>query len=510
MFQTAELGQKVEKSEYKKRELVLRQELLQLQQQLRISQGFPVIVDFAGVRGAGKSTSTNLWNKWMDARWITTQGYTEPAVFENERPEFWRFWRDLPPLGQIGIFLSGRYSKPLLDYVYERIPQDIFQRKLEHIRQFEKTLADDGTLVIKFWMHISQEVQKARLENLANDPLNSWKITEDDWRNYERYDRFIEAAECIIAHTNTSHAPWIIVEGEDFYYRSLRVGEVFREALELHLRKTDLRRKYLAELNSEFTEIRSASTATSGGSPRTVLERLDLGKKLDKSAYQLQLARQQANLARLHQQAVREKLSTVLVFEGSDAAGKGGSIRLLTHTLDARYYKVHPIAAPTDEERSRHYLWRFWRRLPRAGRLTVFDRSWYGRVLVERIEGFASLEEWRRAYAEINDFEEQLLEHRIVLLKFWLHIDKEEQLRRFKMRQETPHKRWKLTDEDWRNHEKSAEYNIAAHEMIQQTSKSGAPWVLVECNDKFYGRIKIMNTVCEHLESALNDRPASL
>ncbi len=510
MFQTAELGQKVGKNDYKKRELLLRQQLLDLQQQLRASGSFPVIIDFAGVSGAGKSTCTNLLNKWMDARWIITQGYTEPAGFEQDRPDFWRFWRDLPPRGQIGIYLSGRYSRPLLDYVYGRIPQDVFMQELGHIQHFEKALADDGALVIKFWMHISQEVQKARLENLARDPLQNWQITADDWKNCENYERFIAAAEQIISHTNTAHAPWVIVEGEDFHYRSLRVGELLRAALELHLRKTEQRKKYLAELNAEIREIGDVSTAASNDTTVTILDRLDRSKRLDKKSYRAQLVRRQARLARLKQQAEREQLSMILVFEGADAAGKGGSIRQITHVLDARYYKVHPIAAPTEEERAQHYLWRFWRCLPRAGRMTIFDRSWYGRVLVERIEGFASVDEWRRAYEEINDFEEQLLEHGIVLLKFWLHIDQEEQLRRFKAREETPYKRWKLTAEDWRNREKSQEYTIAAHAMIQQTSRLEAPWILVESNDKFYGRIKILDTVCQALESALKTRRTEL
>lgn len=508
MFQTVELGQKVTKQAFKKRETVLRSQLLDLQQESRAIGKFPVIIDFAGVSGAGKGTSTNLLNKWMDTRWISTQGYTEPSDIELERPYFWRYWRDLPPRGQMGIYLSGRYSQPLLDFVYDRITRDAFMQKLERINHFEKGLADDGALVLKFWMHINREVQKFRLESLEKDPLHNWQFTPEDWKNWEVYDRFIGAAEQIISHTNTGHAPWSIVEGEDFYYRGLRVGELLREKLEIHLKKTRIRNKYLQELDAEVQEAGDLSKATSNGKTITILDALDRSKRVGKKSYQAKLERCQAKLARLHQQAVKDKRSTILVFEGSDAAGKGGAIRQITHALDARSYKVQPIAAPSDEELAQHYLWRFWRRLPRAGRMTIFDRSWYGRVLVERIEGFASGDEWRRAYAEINDFEEQLLEHGIVLLKFWLHIDAEEQLKRFKAREDTPHKQWKLTEEDWRNHQKWPDYNIAAHEMVQQTSTQDAPWVLVESNDKLYGRIKIIESVCQALETAL-EKPES-
>jgi len=513
MFQTAELGQQVGKAEFKKRQQELREQLLELQRELRDIGRFPVLIDFAGVSGAGKGTTTNLLNKWMDARWITTQGYTQPVIFERERPEFWRFWRDLPPRGQIGIFLSGRYSRPLLDAVYGRIGREDLMRHLERINRFESALADDGALVLKFWMHLSKDVQKARLESLRKDPLHSWRYTAEDWKNWENYERFIETAEEIISHTNTGDAPWTIVEGEDFYYRSLRVGDVFRQNLELQLKKEHIRQKYLSELSAETGpdgESAGKSDTKPESGPQTIVDTLDLEKRLGKKTYNAKLERYQAKLARLHQKAVQEGLSVILVFEGADAAGKGGAIREITHALDARHYKVHPIAAPTEEENAYHYLWRFWRHLPRAGRTTIFDRSWYGRVLVERVEGFASVDEWHRAYAEINDFERQLVEHGIVLLKFWLHIDPREQLRRFKAREETPHKRWKLTEEDWRNHGKWPEYHLAAHDMIQQTSNHDAPWVLVECNDKLYGRIKVIDTVCGQLKKALEDRKTEL
>ena len=505
MFQTAELGQKLSKQQYKQQELVLWENLLSLQQRLRREEDFPVLVDFAGVRGAGKGTSVNLLNKWMDARWIITHAYTEPSDEEAERPTFWRFWRYLPPKGQIGIHMSGRYSRPLLDYVYGRISQTDFTHELDRINNFEKALADDGAMVLKFWMHISRDVQKNRLEMLENDPLRSWRMLPEDWTHWEMYDKFIEAAERIISYTNTGHAPWEIIEGEDSNYRSLRVGEIFQQTLERHLMTQQIRKKYLAEMRESIqTQISEAAPAEGDeNQPITIMDGLDLSKSLNKKTYKKELAFYKARLAGLHQKAVRQKISTTLVFEGPDAGGKGGSIRQITNALDARYYKVYPFAAPTDIENAHHYLWRFWNCVPRAGRMTIFDRSWYGRVLVERIEQFAGDDEWRRAFAEINDFEDQLIEHGVVLLKFWMHIDKDEQLRRFKAREETPHKRWKLCDEDWRNRERWDEYAMAVHEMIQQTSVMNSPWILVENQNKQFGRIKVLKSVCNALEKVV-------
>jgi polyphosphate kinase 2 (PPK2 family) len=321
------------------------------------------------------------------------------------------------------------------------------------------------------------------------------------------YDRFIEAAEKIITHTNTGYAPWEIIEGEDFYFRSLRVGEIFQQRLERHLVKEQFRQKYLLEMRREVHEKAMQSAANGNGSQiKTVMDKLDLSLSLGKKEYRKELAVCQARLAGLNQQAMQKKLTTILVFEGPDAGGKGGAIRHITQALDARNYKVYPFAAPTDVENSYHYLWRFWNCIPRAGRMTIFDRSWYGRVLVERIEQFAGDDEWRRAFAEINDFEDQLIGHGTVLLKFWMHISKDEQLRRFKSREETPYKRWKLCDEDWRNRERWDEYAFAVHKMIQQTSVQKSPWVLVENENKRYGRIKVLKTVCDALEKALEDK----
>lgn len=509
MFRTAELGRKITKAEYKEREPLLRQELLQVQQQLREAGDCPVIVVFAGVDGAGKGATVNLLNAWMDPRWLVTRAYGEPSDEERERPEYWRYWRDLPPKGQIGLFLSCWYSRPVLERVYGRIGEAEFDERLDRIIAFEKELADDGALILKFWMHLSKAGQKRRLKTLEKDPLLSWQVTERDWEHWHRYEQFVEAAERTIMRTSTGQAPWVIVEGEDANYRSLSVGTYIMEAIRKHLEAYQLQKKLRAELKQERVAAplaEAGSDAAAGPrqvAPVTVLSALDMSQSVGKAEYKRQLKKYQGRLNRLHREALEKGLSTILAFEGPDAAGKGGAIRRLTAAMEARNYQVLPFAAPTDEERAHHYLWRFWRHLSRAGGVTIFDRSWYGRVLVERVEGYATEAEWHRAYAEINDFEEQLIEHGTLLLKFWVHITEDEQLERFKAREQIPHKRWKLTDEDWRNREKWAAYELAASDMVEHTSTRRTPWILVEGNDKAFARIKVIKALCEKLEEAL-------
>ena len=512
MFKTAELGRKVAKAEYRDLAPALRQELLEVQQELKQNNRFPVIILFAGVDGAGKSEMVNLMNEWMDPRWLVTRAYGEPSDEEQERPEFWRFWRDLPPRGRIGLFLSAWYHRPLIDRVYQRIDEITFFRRLERILTMGDMLMDDGALIIKFWMHLSRDEQRKRLKNLEKDPLTRWRVHKQDWDHWKLYDRFIETAEHIIRHTSTGRSTWNIVEGKDSYYRALTVGTIIRDAIRHHLSGHTLKEQWQNDLAARGEELQrnpvptiSTVAATIGQSSThlTVLSQLDMSLSQGKKDYNKALKTYQSKLNLLQRQAHEQGVSTILVFEGPDAAGKGGAIRRITAALDARHYLVRPIAAPTDEERQHHYLWRFWRLLSRAGRVTIFDRSWYGRVLVERVEGFASEEEWRRAYGEINDFEDHLLEHGIVLAKFWLHITKDEQLARFQDREQTPYKRWKLTDEDWRNRERWEDYELAVNDMLAYTNTRRSPWTLVEGNDKRYARIKILKTVCQALETRL-------
>jgi polyphosphate:AMP phosphotransferase len=496
MFEAAEVGRKLSKEAYKRRVPALRAALLDAQQRLR-GAPFPAIVVFNGVDGAGKGETVNLLNEWMDPRWIVTRAFAEPSDEERERPEHWRFWRELPPRGRIGLFLSAWYSRPVVDRAYRRLSRVEFEHQLRGLADFERTLADDGALILKFWMHLDKKTQRKRLETLERDPLTRWRVTKLQWTHWKMYGRFIDAAEQAIRTTSTALAPWTIIEGRDEEYRSVAVADALLAAIERRVSDG-------APARARTPSAKKAAVRRAGSGGATVLSRLDMSKRLAKPAFQRELLECQGTLNRLQRRAARAGVSTILVFEGADAAGKGGAIRRVTAALDARDYQVIPIAAPTDEERAHHYLWRFWRHLPRAGRVTIFDRSWYGRVLVERVEGYATATEWMRAYTEINEFEDQLLAHGIVLVKYWIHITKEEQLRRFKARQGSPVKSWKITDEDWRNRTKWDAYEQAVNEMVERTSTSHAPWTLVEGNDKYHARIKVLRTACEALRARLD------
>jgi polyphosphate:AMP phosphotransferase len=495
MFEAAELGSAIERQEYEARVPRLRTELLRVQRALSRHARFPVIVVFGGVDAAGKSETVNLLNEWMDPRWIVTRAFGEPTDEERGRPEFWRYWQSLPPRGQFGLFLRSWYSPAVLDRVYRHMTGDELDAALDRIRAFEQVLVDDGALILKFWMHLGRDAQKKRLTRLERDPLTRWRVTKEQWKHWRWYDRFEAVAERVIERTSTAAAPWHIIEGEDERYRNLAVGSITLDAT----------RKRLAESKGAPHSANSLPERTPAVR-LTVLSHLDMSRSIERRHFRRALETYQGRLNALHRKARNRGIASVLVFEGWDAAGKGGAIRRLTAALDAASFDLLPIAAPTDEERAHHYLWRFWRRVPGSGRLTIFDRSWYGRVLVERVEGFASPGEWQRAYSEINQFEDQLINRGIVLVKYWLHITQDEQLRRFKERESEPYKRWKLTDEDWRNRDKWKAYATAVNDMIARTSTPTARWTLVEANDKYYARIKVLKTLCARLERVLKNR----
>lgn len=491
MFESAELGHTIDKETFKKEVPKLRAALLDVQYDLLEKKDFPVIILVSGVDGSGKGETINLLYSWMDPRHISTLAFSAPSDEESLRPNMWRYWRALPPKGKVGVFAGSWYSQPIADRIAGEMRRTALDDQLDEINRFEAMLVNEGALVLKFWFHLSKDGQKQRLKALEKNPRTAWRVTKESYERLKTYGKLQEVAGHVLRVTNTAKAPWIIVEGTDDAYRSLTVGRVVLDAIQRRLQQGR-------------QQVPVAPPMIQAIDQKTVLSELDLTQKLEKKDYERDLAKYQARLSEL----VRDprfvgKRSLVLVFEGSDAAGKGGSIRRIGAALDARQYQIVPIAAPTDEERAQPYLWRFWRHIPRVGRVAIFDRSWYGRVLVERVEGFCSEADWLRAYAEINDFEHQLVGAGVVVVKFWLQIGIDEQLRRFKEREATDFKRFKITDEDWRNRERWDDYVSAACDMVDRTSTGLAPWTLVEANDKNFARAKVLRTICLHLENAL-------
>ncbi len=437
-------------------------------------------------------------------------------------------------------FFDRSWYRELLAAYTTNGDRDQWRARCEDAVIFERQLADDGALILKFWLHITRKQQSRRFAKLLADPLNAWRVTEEDrWQN-RHYKKVYRAVEEMLTRTDTAFAPWHIIPAADKRYARLSVLQIIVSALEGRLNVTAadrgvsiddsgaaLRRFYVARrLPDQMNADRAVSVvALPETSPQSAmmpvvtpvapiapapllraaspLQRVDLSLRIDDDEYHQELKRLQAKLYLLGLQVYHQKRPVVLVFEGWDAAGKGGAIQRLTAELDPRAYTVHAIAAPAGDDKARHYLYRFWRRLPPRGQFAVFDRSWYGRVLVERVEGFARPDEWRRAYAEINQFERQLVDFGTIIAKFWMHISPEEQLRRFEARQHVPYKAWKLTDEDWRNREKWPAYLEAADEMLLRTSTPFAPWTIVEAEDKKYARIKVLRVTVAALEAEL-------
>ena len=497
MFETAELGRSVGKEEFEAEVPKLRLGLLEAQRELQ-KAGVPVIVLLAGADGAGKGETVKRVLEWLDARGLDTHAFGAPTDEERERPRWWRYWMRLPRRGRIGIFFGSWYSEPLVERAFGRLSRARYDRMLSEIAFFEQMLAEDGALVVKLWIHLSKKGLRRRMRRLEDDPATRWRITKADWKHFRKYDRYIEASEHAIRRTDTSHAPWLLVEATDERYRDLMAGRTLLERFKSRLQAAPVTGA-TAPAGSP-----APAPAVSKEASLTILDRVDLKRTLPPEDYERRLEKAQGRLGRLVRAAFEKKRSSVVVFEGWDASGKGGNIRRVTAAMDPRTYRVISVAAPTDEEKAHHYLWRFWRHVPRAGSVTVYDRSWYGRVLVERVEGFARAEEWSRAYLEINDFEQQLAAHGVVLAKFWMQIDAKEQLRRFRERESVAWKRHKIGPEDWRNREKWDAYEEAVSDMIARTSTAQAPWTLVPANDKRLARVRVVEALCARLEKALD------
>lgn len=492
MLEKIDLSKTMDKKEYKKRMEVLEPKLARLQRELK-SCNVPVMIVFEGFGGAGKGTQINHLIEPMDPRGFTVYSTQAETQEEQYHPFLWRFWNKTPEKGRIAIFDRSWYGKLLVERYEKKTHKKDIPGVLEDIENFEKQLTDDGTLLIKFFLAISEKEQGKRFDKLLSKEETSWRVSKADKDRNKHYEEYARMADEMLTRTDTEYAPWTIIEAHDERYAAVKILTTVVEAFEERYEKEQITQPRQIDGKSGQNDLKES-----------VLKKVDLSKKLDRETYEKKLDELQKKLTLLHSEIYAKRIPVVLAFEGWDAGGKGGAIKRLTRALDPRGYTVNPTSSPNDIERAHHYLWRFWTKMPKDGHIAIFDRTWYGRVMVERIEGFCTTQEWQRAFKEMNQMEQQLVNHGAIVIKFWMHIDKEEQERRFKERQENPDKQWKITDEDWRNREKWELYEQAVDEMMVRTSTVNAPWVIVEGNDKLYARIKVLETVVDALEKRLH------
>lgn len=489
MFDAVEVGNKLSKAEWKRRVPELRAALLAAQQELAAHDRSLVVV-VSGAEGAGKEETVDLLMEWLDARGVEVHAFGAPTDEERDRPPMWRFWRTLPAKGRMAVLFGSWYSSPVIRRVLGETSDTEMEHEAHRIVAFERMIAAEGVHLVKLWLHLSKDAQEERLKALRDDPRTRWRVRKETWSFFKLYDEFRAASETMLRWTDLPEAPWHVIEAADDRFREVAVGAVLLRELKAAVAA--------AEADKAARKASPPKPMLVPKNPRKrkhVLSDLGVERPIAKEKYEKELAELQGKIARQARKLAESGKSAVFVFEGNDAAGKGGAIRRITQAIDARLWRVIGTAAPTDEERAHPYLWRFWRHIPRHGQITIYDRSWYGRVLVERVEGFATQAEWQRAYHEIAEFESQLVESGTTLVKFWLGVTQEEQLRRFQDRKETPWKQYKLTAEDWRNRGRWNAYELAAVEMIERTSAPQAPWVVVGADDKRAARLQVLREV---------------
>ena len=592
ILKTVDLCARLSKSEYRDEIKVLRNQLSALQHEVK-NCGLPVIVIFEGWSAAGKGSKTSEIIKNLDPRNFTTYCTISPSADELRKPFLWRHWLSIPSKGRFAIYDRSWYPEASNDAAEGLISQAEAEYRLDAINKFERQLADDGVLIVKFFIHISQEEQKKRLDELAGNPDTAWRVVPADYMRNRHYAEFYNAFNAMVLATDSPHAPWRLISGQNVRLAAVQIYKALIAAIEAALKKmqdTHTSEEIASEGggsqtsaiggssgNSSLTSAigggsgsssqtgnidgggggnqtgaigggggnssltgaigggggsqtgaigggsdSSSQTGTIGGgggnsssqtgamhdrAPLIVMKKLcdiDLSMTIDDKSYKKRLTESQSRLFSLHNALYMKKIPLVVAYEGWDAAGKGGNIKRLTAALDPRGYEVIPIAAPSPSELSHPFLWRFWQALPKDGHIAIFDRTWYGRVLVERIEGFARDDEWRRAYREINEFEADLVHWGAIVVKFWLHIDGGEQLKRFNARAQNPEKQWKINSEDWRNRDKWDDYETAVDDMLQYTSTTYAPWHIIESQDKRYARVKAIETLVDAIELRLS------
>ena len=482
--------EKPEGEELKQRLKAAEEKLSQQQMKLK-EKRLPVLVLIEGWGAAGKGSAIGQIIKNIDPRFFKVFSMpSTPTEEERRRPFLYRFFEKIPEAGKFTFLDSGWMDQIMKERLDGKLDDKAYAQRVDSVKRFERGLTDNGYLVLKFFFHISKKEQESRIDALLSEKDTAWRVSEGDlWQN-RHYDKCLEAFDRYLDDTNTPSAPWYIVNSKSKKFAELQVMETLCMGIETALHNESLA---VPLLQNAFPLIKMPKLRD------VPLE----GKTLDEEEYKKELKELQQKLGQLHNRLYRKRVPVIIAYEGWDAAGKGGNIKRLTGALDPRGFEVHPIASPEPHEKARHYLWRFWTRLPKDGHIAIFDRTWYGRVMVERLEGFCSENDWQRAYYEMNEFEQELYNWGAVILKFWVQIDKDTQLARFTERQNTPSKQWKITDEDWRNREKWDLYEQAVDEMLQKTSTTYAPWHILESVDKKYARIKALHIVIDALEKAL-------
>ena len=488
MFQEAEADPQLSQDEFKKIEQHLRIQLVNEQYRHIALKDRALLILVAGIDGAGKGETINLLNEWMDPRHIHTIAFPEASREDRAYPDARRFWMKLPAKGEIGIVFGSRYNSLFKEAARKHPNLEALEQDILFVKRFESTLAANGVQILKLWFHLSRDAQQARIDDLLANPSTAWQVDKLDLTAHKKFNSIRRASQLILAGTDAPHTPWVVIPSADPKLRMVRTAQAVLASLKVGAIKVPV-----------FHEPDSVPAT-----PPQVnwLEQLDHNATLSKSDYETQILLLQNRLAQLVRHKGFKKRALALVFEGADAAGKGGTIRRVTRAIDARDFDVMAVAAPTPSEMSRPYLWRFWCNLPRRGRIAIFDRSWYGRVLVERVEKLITRAAWTRAYDEINDFEQQMVEKGTIVLKFWLTVTPEEQLKRFKERTHSPFKQFKITEEDWRNRRKAKAYTVAANEMFTHTNTLRAPWHVLPANDKRYARVEVLKLIVKALEDA--------
>ena len=413
-----------------------------------------------------------------------------PTEEELRKPFLYRYMKQIPESGKFTFLDSGWMDEITKDRLQDKLDDDAYEKRIESIKRFERQLTDNGYLVLKFFMHIDKEEQEKRMDNLLSNKDTEWRVSQyDKWQN-DNYKKCRKVFDRYLTDTNLPTSPWYLVDAQNAKWAELQVMETLVSGIEVALQNSA---HSVPILQNIFPMVKMPKLS------EVSLE----GKELSDEEYKKELDELQDKLKELHNRLYRKRVPVIITYEGWDAAGKGGNIKRITGALDPRGFEVHPIASPEPHEKARHYLWRFWTRLPKDGHIAIFDRTWYGRVMVERLEGFCSENDWKRAYNEINEFEKELSDWGAIIIKFWVHIDKDTQLQRFTDRQNNPEKQWKITDEDWKNREKWDLYEEAIDEMLQKTSTTFAPWHILESVDKKYARIKALRIIVEELEKVL-------